>query len=121
MSRRILITGSRDWDDEACIEAALGAEFLASFGPPTLVTGACPTGADAIAERIWIRNFHLPVERHPADWATWGKAAGPRRNDEMVRLGADVCVAFIKNRSKGATHTVALAERAGIPVRRFFA
>lgn len=108
--KRILVTGSRDWPDEAAIRDALRAEWEPSA---VLVHGACPTGADAIASRIWT-GAGLPEERHPADWAAHGRAAGPRRNAEMVALGADVCLAFIRAGSRGASHTAALAERAGI-------
>lgn len=121
--RRVLVTGSRTWDDEDAIDGALflaWSELQASGLPVVLVSGACPTGADAIAERLWSAH-RLPVERHPADWTRDGQAAGFARNARMVALGADLCVAFIRGGSAGATHTATLAEQAGIPTRRYVA
>ena len=82
----------------------------------TIVTGACPTGADAIAVSI-AKTSGWTIENHPAEWGRYGKGAGPIRNSEMVNLGADVCLAFIKNNSKGATHTASLSKKAGIETR----
>lgn len=112
---RILVTGSRDWDDEALIRRILH-HFVHSDN--VLVSGACPTGADEIAERWWKIEGGV-VEQHPADWSTHGKRAGYVRNAEMVNLGADVCVAFIKNESKGVTMTADLAEKSGIQTIRY--
>jgi hypothetical protein len=56
------------------------------------------------------------IEAHPADWQRHGRAAGHRRNAEMITLGADGCVAFIRAASPGSTTTARLAEAAGIPI-----
>lgn len=110
---RILITGSRTWENTALIQSV-----LLTLGDPetdTLVSGACPTGADKICEDVWPGR----IERHPANWEAYGRGAGFKRNKEMVDLGADLCIAFIHNGSKGATHTADTAEKAGIKVVRF--
>lgn len=109
---RILVTGSRDWvDTKSVFDALERATRLAA--DVTIVHGDCPSGADAIADDWALINGHTP-ERHPADWNRYGKAAGFRRNAEMVALGADICLAFIKNESRGASHTARTAEAAGI-------
>ena len=41
----------------------------------------------------------------PADWPAHGRAAGFQRNAEMVAAGATVCLAFIRNGLRGASHT----------------
>ena len=119
---RVLVTGSRTWDDKDFIWNVLDVA-LAELGAVTIVHGACPKGADAIAQG-WVRHQlvnggHVRAERHAANWSAYGKAAGFRRNAEMVALGADLALAFIRDGSKGATGCADLAERAGIETRRF--
>lgn len=119
-SYRILVTGSRDWTDSRLLcEAISAAADEAGRGRVVIVHGACPRGADKLAD-LYAGAQEFGVERHPADWkGGYGKAAGFVRNAQMVKLGADVCLAFIKDGSRGATHCADLAEKAGIDVRRF--
>lgn len=116
---RILVTGSREWNDEQGLRLALISAWTPHQESAVIVHGACPRGADAMADE-WASNYGVPVEKHPADWSE-GKSAGFRRNAEMVSLGADVVLAFIRNGSRGATHCADEAEKAGIRVRRFLA
>lgn len=110
---RILITGSRDWEDVETIDTAIQNAIGNQWGPHVVVHGDCPRGADKMADDM-ARWRGIPVERHPADWDSHGKRAGFVRNSDMVNLGADVCLAFIRNNSKGATMTANLADHAGI-------
>jgi hypothetical protein len=116
---RILVTGSRDWTDGDLIRQEM-RRAVADFGPAdqVVIVHGGARGADAIAESI-ARGVGLDVECHPAAWDTRGRAAGIIRNSEMVNAGADVCLAFIRNQSRGATHCADAAEKAGIPTRRY--
>lgn len=110
VSERIIVCGSRKWDDRARIADRL-------FDCPvtaTIVHGAAK-GADRIAGQE-AEKLGLLVEAHPADWDGKGKAAGVIRNAEMAALGADLCIAFWDGRSVGTLHMIEEARRSGIPV-----
>lgn len=117
--KRLLVTGSRDWLNTNLLREALadGARMLSperDGRTVVLVHGACPTGVDWRASQMW-KAWGFPVEPHPAYWHLYGKEAGPRRNRQMVNLGADLCLAFILNGSRGATHCLTVARDARIP------
>jgi hypothetical protein len=119
---RLLITGSRAWSDKEVVvrEMVLVAR---KFGQDvTLVSGNASKGGDAICESI-AKDMGWVIERHPAKWnrqedGSYDNRAGFKRNKFMVMLGADACLAFIKDGSAGATNTAVLAELAGIPTKR---
>lgn len=110
------MTGSRDWTDDDVIADALIKHGRAGC---TVVQG-CARGADQIAASV-ARSLGYRTEDHPAFWSTYGRRAGFVRNKEMVDAGADLCLAFIKSRSRGATMCADLAEAAGITTVRFTA
>ncbi|MBT2541370.1 DUF2493 domain-containing protein [Streptomyces sp. ISL-44] len=120
---KILVTGSRNWGDAHRLEVAIFRELYETktfAREAVLIHGACPTGADALADEYGIRAG-MHVLRFPAEWERHGKRAGFLRNAEMIALEPDVCLAFIRRASKGATMTANLAEKAGIETRRFTA
>lgn len=140
---RLLVSGSRTWDDAASVEARLdqlAAECRQNRRTLTVVHGAA-AGVDTIAGS-WVRarqaqNWPVWVETHPAPWnaacidrctpghrrprrggGDYCPAVGMYRNERMVQLGADKCIAFIREGSSGATGCADLAESAGIPTTR---
>lgn len=117
--KRVLITGSRDWKDRRTVWTALHSVLAESPEGVVVVHGAA-RGADDIADR-WAHEmrqvgFHVNVEAHPADWGQYGKGAGTVRNRLMVKLGADVCLAFPLEHSIGTYDCMRRAAAAGIPV-----
>ncbi|OEU86133.1 hypothetical protein DB35_09955 [Streptomyces abyssalis] len=132
--RRVLVTGSRSWEDGRQTADALReawSEALQDGADSILVVhGACPHGADREAAD-WCLSNGVPDEPHPADWEKDGSDAGYIRNQRMVAAGADVCLVFIApcasgkcrrpkpHNSHDANACAELAKDAGIPVRRW--
>lgn len=131
MTARILVTGSRKWDDSDRVALVLkGIREQEYFADAVLVHGDAQ-GVDRIAAAAWISMGGV-AEAHPARWSACVKAcrnghrrrldsgstycptAGHRRNLAMVQAGADLCLAFVRNKSAGTVHCRSLAEGAGI-------
>ena len=107
----MLICGDREWTDEGTI-----AEYVRSL--PTgsvIIHGAC-RGADRIAGLV-AEELGYEVEPYPADWATFGRAAGVIRNRQMMDEGEpDLVIAFHSDisRSSGTADMLSVAERSGV-------
>jgi hypothetical protein len=115
---RILITGSREWTDRHIIHDALMAE-VGPYAVATIVHGACPKGgADEIAG-YWARYFNgMTEEPHPPKKNTAEEFKA--RNQKMVDRGADLCLAFPTDNSRGTWDCVRRAKAAGIPVKIYY-
>lgn len=137
--KRILVTGSRQWtqSDDAALMArrrqrvrdALEAAFMLLCPSPesfVLVHGAA-RGLDQLAAEVAQQDFSLPLEAHPAQWRTptggTDKTAGFTRNQQMVDLGAALCLGFPlhpqqatgKDTSRGTWDCLRRAQEAGLP------
>jgi len=119
---RVIVSGSRDWAGiygESRVQAVLNTllTLASTLGTRlTIVHGGCPSGADAVADRWCLRREdQVDMEVFEPDWRSLGKRAGPVRNQAMVERGADMCLVFMKDGSRGATITASLAREARIP------
>jgi len=112
MTTTIAIVGSRGFTDEALIQRSLERWIVNTAGDLTVVSGGA-RGADSIGERV-ARDLGVTTKVHLPQWDRFGKSAGFRRNEDIVR-DADVVLAFFAPgpRSKGTSHTVALARAKG--------
>jgi len=119
---RILITGSRAWTDGQAIFNDLDNEWdRRTTEEPFVVVHGGAVGADTLASR-WAQyraeaGFSVIEEVHLADWAGQGRKAGILRNLQMIRSDIDLCLAYIYDNSRGATHCANAAHAAGIETR----
>lgn len=146
MSYRVILTGSRHWTRSIVIRAVLGDLQIKHGGDLLLIHGACPTGADALADLIAIEldiarklvpaawdhcaptcptRAHRKPRRdgdihHPGKLPDYCPGAGPRRNAAMATAGADEFVAFaMEQRSWGTASMIRFAREHGIPGRKW--
>lgn len=112
---RLLVCGDRNWSNHAYIYDVLNRCSLL-FKIDAIVEGAA-RGADAIAASWAIAN-QVTLDSYPAEWETFGKAAGPRRNQQMLNTKPDLVIAFHNDlpSSKGTKDMVERAKKAGLHV-----
>ena len=118
----LLVTGSREYDDEASVRRCLSMAL--PFEHVLVLHGGCPRGADALAHAFLSQLEHpgMRVVPMPADWQKHGNKAGPIRHQQMVdravserAIGARiVCVAFWDGVSSRTRDCIRRAVVAGI-------
>lgn len=110
---RILVCGSREWTDKP-----LFAKVMDGYRSEiTELVEGCARGADQMAEQ-WAAARGVAVRHFPAEWDKYGKAAGYRRNTQMLTTNPDLVIAFTEDlaQSRGTSMMINLSRRAGIPV-----
>ena len=82
--KRVVIAGCRNYNNY--YEAKEYIDFCLSNIQKEnniVILSGCASGADAIGEK-YAKEKGYKVEKHPADWDTYGKKAGPMRNRQMA-------------------------------------
>lgn len=110
---KVLVCGDRNWKDQHYVFNVLDRLEM-DKGPFEIIEG-CARGADRFAEK-WAKEHDAQITHFPADWDTYGKAAGPIRNQKMLEASPDLVLAFHENllKSKGTADMVARSRKAGI-------
>jgi hypothetical protein len=105
--RTVVVTGSRDWDNERVINKALSM-FHENSRIDLLVEGGA-RGADTLC-RKWAEANGVESKTYPANWKAFGNYAGTKRNCQMLDAhpGAHV-IAFPLPTSKGTMHCMLAA------------
>lgn len=108
----ILVCGSRGWDNDEAIY-----HELRKFPPETTkVIHGGAKGADCAAGII-ADDLGMSIEVFLADWKTYGKSAGIRRNRRMLDENPDMVLAFWDGESPGTKDTIVQALKRSIPTR----
>ena len=111
---RVIIFGSRDFNDYEMLELNCNYYFKNKFPNIEIVSGKAK-GADTLGER-YAENYNLDVKEFPADWDLHGKSAGYIRNKEMGNY-ADAGIGFHMNNSRGTQYMINILKDLGKPVR----
>lgn len=110
---RVIVCGGRYFSDAKMLNGTL--DHLHSLYPFRVVITGGARGADALAED-WARRRGIECIVEPANWDTFGKRAGPIRNQDMItKHHPSHCVAFPGG--FGTRDMVRRAKKAGLVVQ----
>lgn len=96
---KVIIAGSRSITDYEVVKTAIKK---AGFFIDTVISGGA-AGVDKLGEK-WAEENLIPVKRFIPDWKKYGKAAGPIRNSDMVKV-ADAAILVWDGSSRGTKDT----------------
>ena len=114
--KRVVIAGCRDYNNYK--EAKEYIDFCLSDirkENEIIIVSGCASGADSMGERYAEENG-LKVERYPADWAKFGRSAGPKRNRQMAEA-SDCVICFWDGKSRGTKSMIDCANKCGKSVK----
>ena len=113
---RVLVTGDQNWRCRAVAREVI-ERLKARHGARLVVVHGAAAGVDStFAAAASIAG--VTQEPYPADWRTYGRSAGPRRDAAILASGIDLCLVLHRtlNRSGETRDCVAKCLAAGIQV-----
>lgn len=111
---RVIVAGSRTFTDYERLKKVLDEALRKRAQDGVVIVSGTARGADQLGER-YAEERGYAVERFPANWQEYGKAAGFIRNKQMAEH-ADGLMAFWDGQSKGTHNMIQLAVEYGLKV-----
>ena len=111
---RVIVAGGRDFNNYPGLAASLDY-LLKNINDEIEIVCGMARGADRLGEQ-YAKERGYRVIYMPADWDTYGKSAGYRRNAEMADY-ANALVALWDRQSRGTKHMIDIAHEKGLDVR----
>lgn len=116
---RIIIAGGRDFSDYELLKQNVDPAIKKFQERDVTIISGTARGADRLGEQ-YAAEHHLPLRLFPADWDTYGKAAGPIRNKEMAEYASKgdtgILIACWDGQSRGTDNMIQTARKAGLEV-----
>ena len=114
---KLIIAGGRDFTNSSAVAKQIGLivkrEGLKGPDQITVISG-CARGADTVGAQVARKN-NITVIEYPAQWDTYGKSAGYRRNEQMAKAATHL-LAFWDGNSRGTAHMIEYARKCGLDV-----
>lgn len=108
---KLIIAGSRDFHNFELLEKEV-LYFIKHYRKENeiieIISGNA-RGADKLGEQF-ARKYNLKTYLMPADWKTYGKSAGYKRNQDMAAI-ATHCIIFWNGISPGSKNMFDIADK----------
>lgn len=116
---RIIIAGGRDFSNYSLLKQNVDTIVKSFHNENLTIISGTARGADTLGEQ-YAEEHHLPIRKFPADWDTYGKAAGHIRNAQMAKYASEgtkgMLVAFWDGKSRGTDNMIQTARKKDLEV-----
>ena len=110
MIKRVVVAGCRDYNnyEEASEYIDYCLADIVNDNEIIILSGRA-SGADRLGE-MYAREKGYKIEYYPADWETYGRSAGPIRNEQMARV-CDMVICCWDGKSRGTKSMISYTNK----------
>lgn len=114
--KRVVIAGCRDFTNYEIAKEYIDfcLSNIRKKNKIIIVSGSAK-GSDTLGER-YAKENRFEIERHLAQWDTYGKSAGAKRNKQMAEI-SDYVICFWDGKSKGTKSMIGYAKQFNRPLK----